>query len=556
VVADQLRGSAAAAVRRGDAAAALDALIRAAELTPDPAARARLLVEAAVLRAELTGDLRDAGRLVELAGAAGSELAGSLPVVASAVALDGAVTVDRAHHLLAAAVDGYGRNEDASDAALVGAMFQLLVYCWYSAAPAKWESFERAVRRLRPGVPADLEICAAALRDPAGMTVQLLAELDATVERLRDSDDLMSVTRTALACVYTDRLAACRPALARVIRDGRSVTTPSAMAAIVSVCHELWQSGRWTELAELATAGIASGDRHGYHRHRATLAGFHLAMVRVVRGDAEGGLAAASELAGSASARGEGVGEHFARHVRAVAAMGREDHAEAYREAAAISPAGTLGPYTPHALWVLLELVEGAIGVGLPEAARAHVDAMAGAGLARVSPRLALVVAGCAAMVAAPEEAAGEYERALAVPGAERWPFDRARIQLAYGRLLRRRRETPEAVAQLTSALEIFQRLGARPWIRQAARALRAEGLPAANAGDKEPSLSRQERRIAELAAAGLSNKQIGELLQLSSRTVGNHLYRAFPKLGISTRAALRDALGAISRGRTEEAPG
>ena len=558
VLADQLRGSAAAAVRRGDAASALDALIGAAELTADPAARARLLVEAAVLRAELTGDLRDAHRLIEQAGAAAVRLADSLPLamVASAVALDGDITVDRAHHLLVAAVDAYGRNEDAPDAALVGALFQLLTYSWYSASPAKWEPFERAVRRLRPRVPADLEICATALGDPAGMTGRLLAELDAAVDRVRDSDDPTFVTRTALACVYTDRLAACRPALARVIREGRSASTPSAMAAIVSVCHELWQSGRWTELAELATDGIADSDRHGYRRHRATLAGFHLAMIRVVRGDAQGGLVAASELAASASARGEGVGEHFAHHVRAVAAMGREDHAQAYREAVAISPAGTLGPYTPHALWVLLELVEGAVGAGLPEAARAHVDAMAGAGLARISPRLALVVSGCAAMVAAPQEAAAQYERALAVPGADRWPFDLARIQLAYGRLLRRRRETPQAAAQLMSALEIFQRLDARPWIRQAARELRAQGLPAATAGRKEPALSPQEQRIAELAAAGLSNKQIGELMQLSSRTVGNHLYRAFPKLGISTRAALRDALGGVSRGRTEEAPG
>ncbi|SIM03495.1 LuxR transcriptional regulator [Mycobacteroides abscessus subsp. abscessus] len=45
------------------------------------------------------------------------------------------------------------------------------------------------------------------------------------------------------------------------------------------------------------------------------------------------------------------------------------------------------------------------------------------------------------------------------------------------------------------------------------------------------------------LAASGLSNKEIGQRLVLSPRTVGVHLYRAFPKLGITSRAALRDAL-------------
>ncbi|MEU2013926.1 helix-turn-helix transcriptional regulator, partial [Nocardia sp. NPDC019302] len=56
-------------------------------------------------------------------------------------------------------------------------------------------------------------------------------------------------------------------------------------------------------------------------------------------------------------------------------------------------------------------------------------------------------------------------------------------------------------------------------------------------------TLTWQERRIADLAAAGLSNKEIGVQLHLSPRTVGSHLYRIFPKLGITTRAALRDAL-------------
>jgi DNA-binding CsgD family transcriptional regulator len=52
------------------------------------------------------------------------------------------------------------------------------------------------------------------------------------------------------------------------------------------------------------------------------------------------------------------------------------------------------------------------------------------------------------------------------------------------------------------------------------------------------------------LAAAGLINKQIGERLYLSHRTVGAHLHRAYRKLGITTRAALRDALAAFPQER------
>jgi DNA-binding CsgD family transcriptional regulator len=55
--------------------------------------------------------------------------------------------------------------------------------------------------------------------------------------------------------------------------------------------------------------------------------------------------------------------------------------------------------------------------------------------------------------------------------------------------------------------------------------------------------LNAQERRIAMLAASGLTNKEIGDHLRLSPRTVGSYLYRVFPKLGITSRAALRNAL-------------
>ena len=49
------------------------------------------------------------------------------------------------------------------------------------------------------------------------------------------------------------------------------------------------------------------------------------------------------------------------------------------------------------------------------------------------------------------------------------------------------------------------------------------------------------------LAATGLSNKEIGQRLFMSHRTVGAHLYQIFPKLGITSRAALRDALADLT---------
>ena len=62
-------------------------------------------------------------------------------------------------------------------------------------------------------------------------------------------------------------------------------------------------------------------------------------------------------------------------------------------------------------------------------------------------------------------------------------------------------------------------------------------------------SLTQQEREIALLAATGLTNRQIATRLYLSPRTVSAHLYRIFPKLGITSRAALRDALNETQSG-------
>jgi DNA-binding CsgD family transcriptional regulator len=92
--------------------------------------------------------------------------------------------------------------------------------------------------------------------------------------------------------------------------------------------------------------------------------------------------------------------------------------------------------------------------------------------------------------------------------------------------------------------------VGARPWATRASNEVRATGLTHRGAaGDRGiGALTAQEHRIAQLAASGLSNKQIGSRLYLSPRTVGAHLYRVFPKLGISSRAALRDALSGTAR--------
>lgn len=120
------------------------------------------------------------------------------------------------------------------------------------------------------------------------------------------------------------------------------------------------------------------------------------------------------------------------------------------------------------------------------------------------------------------------------------WPFERSRMQLMLGSRLRRHKQMQEARELLRAASEGFDSLGAGSWAERAREELRASGVPSrAPTPTVWSSLSAQELQVARMAAEGLSNRQIGERLYLSHRTVASHLYHVFPKLGITSRAQL-----------------
>lgn len=102
----------------------------------------------------------------------------------------------------------------------------------------------------------------------------------------------------------------------------------------------------------------------------------------------------------------------------------------------------------------------------------------------------------------------------------------------------------------LDAALSTFERLGAAPWSARAANELRASGILTRTVvpGSGPPSqLTPQERQVAQLAATGLTNKQIAAQLFLSPRTVAAHLRGVFRKLNVTSRAGLRDALTVVT---------
>ncbi|TDD46024.1 helix-turn-helix transcriptional regulator [Nonomuraea terrae] len=530
------------ALRCGDAAGAVAALLRAADLSPRSADRSRRLAEAAYVGANVTGGLRDVPRLLVDARRADPGLDRSLEaaVATAYLLINGEGDADTAYRLLMGAIEARGGELRADDHALVEALFTMLLVC-FSAGPRPelWEPFQAIVARLTPRPPEVLAVCTAIFADPAHATPATLAELDDLISRFPEEADQDRIVWIGRSGFFYDRMQCCREALWRVVRDGRDGgAVTSAIGALISLSLDDLLIGQWDESAQLAEEGLRLCRRHGYLLLEWPL-WFVQAILAAQRGDEETALALADKMVRWGTPRRAGKVLFYARYVRALAALGRGDAEAAYQDLASISPPGVLARYVPLVMWAAPVLVEAAVGSGRPAEARRHVAAMREAGFTDMSARLALAVEGAAAVSAPAAEADARFERALAVPGAERWPFDLARIRLAYGEHCRRTRAIHRARTQLAQALETFERLGARPWAERARNELRATGQSPPHEG-----LTPQERQIAHLAATGLTNKQIAQRLHLSPRTISAHLYRVFPKLGITSRAALRDALG------------
>jgi DNA-binding CsgD family transcriptional regulator len=196
--------------------------------------------------------------------------------------------------------------------------------------------------------------------------------------------------------------------------------------------------------------------------------------------------------------------------------------------------------------WGLADLVEASVGTErrdeammylakLEEVAESTQGTLLQAGLAFARP-----------LVASDDDAEALYQVALEHNLAA-WPCYRGRLLLAYGRWLRRRRRVAESRAPLRAACQMFDALGLSGLAGAARSELRASGEASrARSSDVLDRLTSQELQIAQMAAAGLTNREIGSRLYLSHRTIGSHLYRLFPKLGITSRSQLREALAEV----------
>ncbi|WP_331729438.1 LuxR C-terminal-related transcriptional regulator (plasmid) [Streptomyces sp. NBC_00028] len=323
--------------------------------------------------------------------------------------------------------------------------------------------------------------------------------------------------------------------------------------------HALPDQLPWTLLRQgLAHLGMGSWAQaeHAFRRctkladsayrqdHHAAAARLLLDVVRALRTGTPAGPRSARELA--AARRSMPAIDSVLAVCTAWALVEGGDHTSAFPALSSLLDA----PHTRSiALFALVAFAEAAKAEQASPEALAMLDRLETELGEQRPPAVALRFTVARAVLADEHDAQEMFKRAFS-EDLTRWPYLEAPLRLAEGRWLRLRRQFADAQATLRQAAAAFTMLGAEARAPRIAAELRASGERADGAapGPSRPAaardlLSARELRIAELAARGLSNREIGEQLGLAPRTIGAYLYRIFPRLGVTSRAQLAEIL-------------
>lgn len=375
---------------------------------------------------------------------------------------------------------------------------------------------------------------------PDGMPSPELTERALELERLQPQPRVGDRFSASLGVwlKYADDFAGARHWLESTLRaaldEGDEGTLPYVYSHLPQL--ELWM-GDWSAAEAAARRHLELAEATGQEAQRRQ-ALYNLGLVHAHRGD-----------------------EREARAILgdALADAARDD--DAWTEALCLAPLGLLELSLGNApaavttldrvsrIWAAFgddlprrhepDLVEALVAVGEIDRAADVADSLARRAGERHRHSMQAGAARARALVAAArgnaDASRAAFDEALAHHDVVDIPFDRARTLLALGIVRRRRRERGLARDALAEALDTFERLGARTWAERTRGELDRLGLRR-SAGDE---LTEAELRVAELAAAGRTNREIGAALFMSPKTVDANLGRVYRKLGIRSRAEL-----------------
>ena len=554
-VASLLEATATQAQRRGGAAAAALAMERAAELSPDPEDQARRLV-AAASAAVPTGQ----GDWVQ-----------DLATRALAVTADPELRLAARHH--AGWALAWSGRRTAALSALISvaeeASRDLPALAWDALGSAATVAYQSGLRPSRqavsrtlgllerqgppppgraPGIDVHvLRLWIRVSADPIGSRNQLLPDLRKIVGSPIEEPSLWRVASAAWLLDESDlAITLLHDAMQRLRAPGVRGTSGGSLTALGWAYID---TGRWDEAQEAAAEAADLAEANQMELVAAS-ADVIAATVLALRGDSGAARRHAARALAAVDPAECGLVAARARRALGVAALADGSYLQAFTQLGGLfSEDGT--PLHNYASYLgVADLAAAAVradrrmeGSDVIERALGHLGGT-------VSPRLEQLIARGRGILAGPGGAEAHFDTALADPAGDQWPFERAQLRLDYAEWLRRRRRINDAKPVLTEALETFRRLGARSWAQQAQAELRACGVAVTGApGDRDAlrELTPQQRQIVRLAGDGLTNREIGDRLFLSPRTVSSHLYRSYPKLGVADRHQLRDVIARTS---------
>ncbi|MFJ8961875.1 AAA family ATPase [Lentzea sp. NPDC102401] len=528
------------ALRRGGVAAAAAALRRAAELTADPSARADRLLRAAELALEsgqcdAAAHLLDQARSLDLSARDRGRAAWvGIALVEGAAQGQGTATAELAELAVEIAAGG-------EPVLGLRMLWGAVLHCfWGEPGPDARRRVAAAADRMPVAADnADL----VALRAYCAPVEHGRAVLDALTGQLErasedpEGDQLLGAAAVTVAA----------PALASRLAV-RSLDALRAQGRLSMLARALCvQAGSAARLGDVRAAHLAAEEAAELARE--TGQSLVHAMVHAIR--AQVAAVCGDPLAESWAAEAERTAlPGNARPVLAIVQMARGQAAlcqgrygDAFGHLRRVFEPADPAFHPWLRFYGVAELVEAAVRSESAEAAREVLRELTPLAEPTPSPALLCGLRLARALLSPPDDAEQLYRAALdAVPVD--WPFERARVHLALGAWLRRHRRPAESRIVLQAACEIFDALGASAWAERARQELRAAGTSSPR---QDPAavdrLTSTELHVAQLAAQGLTNREIGERLYVSPRTVSTHLQRMFPKLGVTSRGELAAVL-------------
>jgi DNA-binding CsgD family transcriptional regulator len=538
-VADALEATAERARLRGGYAAAAMTLERAAQLSPRTDDRVRRL-NAAAMWASYAGHPRWVAELTSAAAAdADTADARAQADLHAGWALLETSRHDETMNVLLSAADS---SADTRPDRQLDALQMAAMAAYTSGNPRFRQAVMDRYRRLPSRDPDHGSTWILAGCDPLGSRDEALAHLRHAAAQ--DDKPLDAWSWLGAAAWALDETELAVHLLGTLLELLRQASTAGASATVASAhAMALFDAGRWPA----ALAGLSEADR------AAAAGGLELATVSTqilasalaaVRGDSQRARATLADATRDFDLRGTRTFEMRARQARALAALAEGDHHAAYFHLSRLFHRDGSPVHFHSSFYGLADLAASAVRIDRTKEAQATLHTAMEQLPVRTSLRLHLILCRAQGLLADDARHAEELLREAAFnPSGDQWPFERALALADLGEWLRRRQRPADARAPLSEALELFQGLGATPWTTRTAAELRAAGVDTAEVRPQDVTmdLTPQQLAIVQLAAQGLSNKEIAARLFLSPRTVGFHLNRAFPKLGVTSRFQLRD---------------